>query len=301
MDQPKVERLLRLMMLLTSNRSNTVSDLSGRLGITERSVYRYIDTLREAGFVLKKDGSYFRIDKSSPYFKEISSLVHFTEEEAWVLKSAIESIDENNLIKQNLKKKLYTVYNYRILADTVSKGKNARNINALVEAMEEEKQVIIRGYSSANSKRVNDRLTEPFAFTTNYIQVWAFDTVSETNKLFKISRMNGVEVCETPWQSKARHATARIDVFRISSTESLPVKLTMSLRAASLLAEEYPLAEKHLQRIDDNRWILEAEVCSYEGVGRFVTGLLNEMESIEPEEFRKFILIKTESGIKKIR
>jgi len=300
MDQPKMERMLRLMMMLTGNRSKTVSDLSERLGITERSVYRYIDTLREAGFVLKKDSNYFRIDKSSPYFKEISSLIHFTEEEAWVLKSAIESIDENNLIKQNLKKKLYTVYNYRILADTVSKGKNARNINALVEAMEEEKQVMIRGYSSANSRKVSDRLIEPFAFTTNYIQVWAFDTVSGTNKLFKISRMNRAEVCETPWQSKERHLTARIDVFRISSSEVLPVRLTMSLRAASLLTEEYPLAEKHLKRINDNRWILETEVCSYEGVGRFVSGLLNEMEQIEPDEFRQFIRMKIESGIKKL-
>lgn len=298
MDQPKVERLLRLMMLLTSNRSHTVADLSERLGITGRSIYRYIDTLRGAGFVIKKDGNYFRIDKSSPYFKEISSLVHFTEEEAWVLKSAIESIDENNLIKQNLKKKLYTVYNYRILAETVSKGKNARNINALVQAMEEEKQVTIRGYSSANSKMVSDRRIEPFAFTTNYIQVWAFDTESGTNKLFKVSRMNRVEVCETTWQSKARHLTAGIDVFRISSSEVLPVRLIMSLRAASLLTEEYPLAEKHLKRINDNRWILETEVCSYEGVGRFVSGLLNEMEKIEPEEFRNFIVKKIESGIK---
>lgn len=301
MDQPKVDRLLRLMMLLTANRGNTVNDLSDRLGITARSVYRYIDTLREAGFVIKKNNNFYRIDKSSPYLKEISNLVHFTEEEALVLKSAIESIDENNLIKQNLKKKLYTVYNYRILADTVSKGKNARNINALVEAMEEEKQVIIRGYSSANSKRVNDRLTEPFAFTTNYIQVWAFDTVSETNKLFKISRMNGVEVCETPWQSKARHATARIDVFRISSTESLPVKLTMSLRAASLLTEEYPLAEKYLQCINDNHWVFEAGVCSYDGVGRFVSGLLGEIFQIEPDEFKQHIISKLENNLMNLK
>ncbi|KAF5064222.1 WYL domain protein [anaerobic digester metagenome] len=301
MDQPKVERLLRLMMLLTANRSNTVSDLSERLGITERSVYRYIDTLRESGFVIKKDNNCFRIDKSTPYFKELSSLVHFTEEEAWVLKSAIESIDENNLIKQNLKKKLYTVYNYRILADTVSKGKNARNINALIEAIEEGKQVIIKGYSSANSKRVSDRLIEPFAFTTNYIQVWAFDTASGSNKLFKVSRMNRVEVCEMPWQSKAMHFAARIDIFRISSNAVLPVKLTMSLRAASLLTEEYPLAEKHLQHLDDNHWILKTNVCSYDGVGRFVSGLLDEMKCIEPEDFRKFIIRKIENGVTKLK
>lgn len=301
MDQPKMERLLKLMMLLTANRTYTVSDLAYRLDTTVRTIYRYIDTLREAGFIIKKDNKCYRIDKSSPYFKDISSLIHFTEEEALVLKSAIESIDENNLIKQNLKKKLYTVYDYRILAETITKGKNAQNINSLVEAIQAERQVILRGYSSAHSSKVSDRLVEPFAFTTNYIQIWAFDTVSETNKLFKVSRISKVEVSETPWQSKERHTETQIDIFRISSKESLPVKIVMSLRAANLLIEEYPLAEKHLQRINDNRWILQTEVCSYEGVGRFVNGLINEIEYIEPEEFRQFLVQKLETGLKKIK
>lgn len=301
MDQPKIERLLRLMMLLTANRNQTVSDIAARLEITERSVYRYIESLREAGFIVKKQNNCYRIDKSSPYFKDISSLIHFTEEEAWVLKNAIESIDENNLIKQNLKKKLYTVYDYRILAETVARGKHAQNINALVEAIEEGKQATLRGYSSANSKNITDRLVEPFAFTTNYIQIWAFDTASETNKLFKVSRINKVEVGETPWQSKEKHCKSRIDIFRISSSECLPVKVNMTLRAASLLTEEYPLAEKYLQRIDDNHWILETEVCGYEGIGRFVTGLLNEVEAIEPEEFRLFLANKIETGLKNLK
>lgn len=301
MDQPKVDRLLRLMMLLTANRGNTVNDLSDRLGITARSVYRYIDTLREAGFVIKKNNNFYRIDKSSPYLKEISNLVHFTEEEALVLKSAIESIDENNLIKQNLKKKLYTVYNYRILAETVTKGKNARNINVLVDAMQQEKQVMVKGYSSANSKKVSDRLIEPFAFTTNYIQMWAFETATGNNKLFKVSRMNRVEICETSWQSKELHKAGSLDVFRISSNQHLPVKLNMSLRAASLLTEEYPLAEKYLQCINDNHWVFEARVCSYDGVGRFVSGLLGEIFQIEPDEFKQHIISKLENNLMNLK
>jgi predicted DNA-binding transcriptional regulator YafY len=115
MDQPKLERLLRLMKMLTANSYLTVEDIAEKLSISTRSVYRYIDNFREAGFVIKKQNNCIRLDKSSPYFKDISELIHFTEEEAYILKSAIESIDENNLLKQNLKKKLYTVYNYKIL------------------------------------------------------------------------------------------------------------------------------------------------------------------------------------------
>jgi len=56
--------------------------------------------------VIKRRDGCIRLDKSSPYFKEISELIHFTEEEAYILKSAIESIDENNILKQNLEEKV---------------------------------------------------------------------------------------------------------------------------------------------------------------------------------------------------
>ena len=107
MDQPKLERLLRLMKMLTANTEYTIDDLAERLMMSRRTVYRYIDTFREAGFVIKKSGEHIRLDKESPHFKDISQLIHFTEEEAVILKSAIENIDDDNLLKQNLKRKLY--------------------------------------------------------------------------------------------------------------------------------------------------------------------------------------------------
>ena len=105
--------------MLTANNSLTVDEIALNLGITSRSVYRYIDTFREAGFVIKKNDSYIKPDKSSSHFKEITDLLHFSNVEIYILKSAIESIDENNLIKQNLKTKLYMVYNYNVLAETI--------------------------------------------------------------------------------------------------------------------------------------------------------------------------------------
>ncbi len=289
MDQPKFDRLLRIMKMLTSNITYSIADLAERMDMSERTIYRYIDTFREAGFVIKKTDDSVRIDRSSPYFKEISSLVHFTDEEAYILKSAIESIDENNLIKQNLKKKLYTVYNYKILAKTVIRGKNAMNVNHLVEAMEKNKQVMLHDYSSAHGGDVRTRLVEPFAFTTNYIQLWAYEPGSMENKLFKLSRIASVEIMENPWIFGHLHEEGFMDVFRISSDVQLPVQLKLSLRAAHLLTEEYPLAEKHLTKIDENHWVLETPVCSYEGVGRFVMGLLNEIQIEGSTEFKEFV------------
>jgi predicted DNA-binding transcriptional regulator YafY len=296
MDQPKLERLLRLMKMLTANNSYTVTELAGKLDMSIRTVYRYIDTFREAGFVVKKKNECIALDKSSPYFRDISELIHFTEEEAYILKSAIESIDENNLLKQNLKKKLYTVYNYKILADTVVSGKNARNVQLLSEAMEQKHQTVLKNYSSAHGNDIRDRLVEPFAFTTNYVQVWCFCPVENKNKLFKVSRIQSVEILSEKWINESYHQTGFIDIFRMNSEEVYPVKLKLGLRAASLLEEEYPLAGKYLQKISDNAWILETDVCTFEGVGRFIMGLPDEIEIISPEELKSFVREKQKNN-----
>lgn len=275
--------------MLTANNSLTVDEIADKLAISSRSVYRYIDTFRDAGFVIKKTNNCPKLDKSSPYFKDISELIHFTEEEAFILKSAIENIDENNLLKQNLKKKLYTVYNYNILAETIVSGKNGRNVGQLVQAIENKKRVVLKNYSSAHGNDIRDREVEAYAFTTNYVQVWCYCPEENKNKLFKISRIGSVEILPEAWQQEAKHQSGYIDVFRMNSNETKPVKLKLGLRAANLLTEEFPLASKYLNKLSDNEWIFESEVCSYDGVGRFVMGLLDDIEIIETPELQKHI------------
>ncbi len=289
MDQPKLERLLRLMKLLTANSYLTVENIAEKLGITTRSVYRYIDTFRSAGFVIKKKNGCIRLDKSSPYFKDISELIHFTEEEAYILKSAIESIDENNILKQNLKKKLYTVYDYKILAETIVNGRHSKNVRHLVQAMEERRTVILKKYASSHGNDIRDRRVEAFAFTTNYEQVWCYCLEDSDVKLFRVSRIGEVEVLQEPWQHEAAHQSGYIDIFRMHSNVKMRVILKMGLRSSSLLMEEFPLASKQMKRISDNEWMLDTEVCSYEGVGRFVLGLPGEISIIDSPEFMQYI------------
>ncbi len=189
MDQPKLERLLRLMKLLTANTTYNIDQLAERLQMSRRTVYRYIDTFRDAGFVIKKSGEHIRLDKESPHFKDISQLVHFTEEEAVILKSAIENIDDTNLLKQNLKRKLYSVYDNKTLADTIVKGRLSGIVHNLVGAIAEKRQVVLQAYRSARGAAVRDRRVEPFAFTTNYVNIWCYDTEDGLCKLFKTSRI----------------------------------------------------------------------------------------------------------------
>ena len=289
MDQPKIERMLRLMKMLTANTSYTVDELAERLSMSRRTIYRYIDTFREAGFVIKKSDNYIRLDKASPHFKDISQLVHFTEEEAVILKRAIESIDDTNMLKLNLKRKLYSVYDNKILADTIVRGSNAATVHALIEAIESEQQVILHNYRSSHGGVVRDRRVEPFAFTTNYVQVWCYDTESNSCKLFKLSRIGSAEVLDTVWQHKAEHKRDTIDIFRMNGTERHRVRLELGMLAHNLLIEEYPLAEAHLTPIDKEHWLLDTEVASYAGVARFVVGLMDDIRIVDTPDLERYL------------
>ena len=54
MDQPKFERLLRLMRLLSGNVTYSIDELAQKLEMSERTIYRYIDTFKAAGFAVEK-------------------------------------------------------------------------------------------------------------------------------------------------------------------------------------------------------------------------------------------------------
>ncbi|MBS6459522.1 MAG: WYL domain-containing protein [Alistipes sp.] len=288
MDQPKIERMLRLMKMLTANVEYSVDDIAARLDMSRRTIYRYIDTFRDAGFVIKKSGQCIRLDKESPHFKDISQLVHFTEEEAVILRRAIESIDDTNTLKLNLKRKLYSVYDSKTLADTVVKGHNAGNIHSLIEAIENRRQVVLRNYHSAHS--IRDRKVEPFGFTTNYVNVWCYDTEDDKCKIFKTARIDGVEILDDVWQHESEHEEGFIDIFRMIGSARIHVRLELGLLSRNLLLEEYPLAEEYVSQIAPEHWLLETDVANLHGVGRFIAGLLDDIRIIEPHGLKTYLL-----------
>ena len=283
MEQPKLERMLRLMKLMTANVNYTVNDLAERLGTTYRSIYRYIDTFKDAGFVVQKlEGGIYKLGKESRYFKDISQLVHFTDEEAHIVNQLIEGLDDTNTLKQNLRRKLTSVYNCTSMATSIVKGRNATNVNMLLEAMEMRRQVKLRDYASSHTGVVRDRVVEPFGFTTNYVQLWCYEPESGMNKLFKISRIGAVVMLDEEWQHADNHAEGYIDIFRMTGFEQHRVQLRLGLLARNLLIEEYPLAERDITPLEDGCWLLDTKVCNFVGIGRFVMGLAEDIEVLTP-------------------
>lgn len=266
-----------------------MNEIKEKFSVSERTAYRYLHILKEVGFLVERTNGYYKVNKNEGEGKSISDLLHFSEEEAWILSKAIHSIDDSVGIKNDLVKKLYSLYDFGRVAQPIIKKEYSENIHSIITAIKEKKQILLRKYKSANSNIVRDRLVEPVSFTTNFISIWCYEPESRENKLFKTARIGKTEILQKKWQNEPEHRPGKVDVFRMSSFDSFPVKLRLSLRAANLLCEEYPLAEKYLLPENDNHFIFETGVCSYEGVGRFVMGLLDELEILETEAFKKYI------------
>ncbi len=290
MDQPKIERLLRIMRMLSSNVNYSIKDLSYHLGISYRSVYRYLDSFREAGFIVRKDGDYYHLESSDPNLRDLSQLIYFTEEEAFIVNKVINGIDDSTVLKQNLRRKLACIYNPSPLSDCLVRGQNSHNVRILAQAIKERRQVILRNYTSPYMENLGDVIVEPFAFTVNYGQVWCYDCNAEESRLFQTSRLESVNILEKPWENEDCHDMGNIDVFRMSSKMEYRVKLKLGVESKNFLIEEYPLAERDLRQIGAKKWLLDTKVSSMEGVGRFIMGLAHDIEIVGCARLRKYIL-----------
>ena len=289
MDQTKIVKLLRLMKLLTGNVSRTIDNLALEMGTTPRTIYRYIDSIRDAGFVVNKlYGNVFAMGKVSHGLSDFNKLIYFTEEEAYITAKLIEGIDNNNILKRDLQRKLASVYDSTSIANYIDNSANAANVEALAAAIKHKKQVVLKQYQSAHSNEARDRLVEPIEFSANMIDIWAFDVDNCDNRVFKVARIQSVEETNEAWQHEAEHKALRPDVFRMTGPLEEHIVLQLDTRAKSLLLEEFPLAEKDLKRVE-GKWILSTTIHRFEGVGRFVLGLAADIVIVEGDGLRSYL------------
>lgn len=289
MDQPKFERMLRLMKMMSGNINYTIDELSERLEMSQRTIYRYIDTFKSAGFAVTRIyTNTYKIEKAPKVLPDFDQLLYFSEEESYLINSLIDALSPTNSLKKGIKEKLAVVYSQTAIADYVDKRSNAMHVQELTRAAEEKMKVVLKDYESGNSHTIRDRLVEPYGFTSDYIDVCAFDLEDGRNKTFKIDRIGSVEVLDRPWTEEKSHRRQKMDIFRMSGQVISHLKWQMTVKAKNLLIEEYPLAAKEIKG-KGNDWILDTDICNWAGACRFYVGLATEIKVIDSPEFEKYV------------
>jgi predicted DNA-binding transcriptional regulator YafY len=287
-DQPKIQRLLRLMLLLSGGRKYSCKEIAERLGILERSVYRYLNTLESAGLVVNRNGGYNLLLEESAS-KGLQRLFHFTGEEAYILYRLLEQVDGSPSVKSRLIKKLHTLYDFRSLIE-IQGSSVLEHVTMLKEAIAAKKTVLLHQYRSSNSQTITDRKIEPFAFLPAYEGVWALDTEDKQPKQFLLSRIREVEILPAGQRFISLHRQPFTDAFRMSAAQPVAtLHLRLTLKARNLLQEEFPLAMEYVKESGE-RYLLTIPVADYNGIGRFVMGLPEDVEIINNKAFKDFLM-----------
>ena len=188
MELGKLERQLKLMALLAGNTNLTNDEIASKLSLSKRSVYRYLEAFREMGFIVERSGDIYRLDKNSPFFREISGSVMFTEDEAATISQLLASVSDNSTRVRNLRRKLERLYDYKVLENHETDLRLGENVSRLYEAVKQHLTVVLKSYRSLHGNTVSDRIVEPYRFMNSNDDIRCYEPASGQNKTFKIRR-----------------------------------------------------------------------------------------------------------------
>lgn len=291
-DYTKVHRVLRLILFLSNSYAKTKDECTSFLGIRDTAFYSYCNLLKDIGFNLSQKNGRYRIDYSGGDSEILRNILHFSEEESYLLSRTIDHLNEKPGVSERLKKKLVIFLNGEQVVDNYVLREKSEKVQSLQKALKEKKQVLLVNYSSGNSETIRNRLVEPFEFKDDFNLIWAFDTELKQNRQFKIIRIQDIIDSPLNWEYERQHRSKPVDIFRNTGELNRKVSMQLNIKARNLLTEEYPLAEKHIKQLKGNKFEFNASVAKYEGPGRFALGLAENIEALGDDGFLEYLRSK---------
>jgi proteasome accessory factor C len=287
-NQNKILRVLQLITILKKEPAKSIRFLAGVLESTDRTVYRYLDLVKELGFELHKDhNNKFQIVGGDQY-QQIS----FSNEEVSLLRDLVLSTGKDSKLKDSLLQKIYLQSELAIQGNHILKANLGRMVEKINYSITEKKRILLKGYHSLNTQKISDRIIEPIALTDNYNSVCGFEVETQLNKYYNLERITEVIQLEDEQQFHQFHQLDEMDVFGFSEKngQKFSVELLVSLRAYILLKEQYPKIDNYITKeINTEKYRVKINVNNPKPITRFILGLKEDIEVIGSKSFLKHI------------
>jgi predicted DNA-binding transcriptional regulator YafY len=279
--------VLQLIALLKKEPAKSIRFLAGVLESTDRTVYRYLDLVKELGFELHKDhNNKFQIVGGDEY-QQIS----FSNEEVSLLRDLVLSTGKDSKLKDSLLQKIYLQSELAIQGNHILKANLGRMVEKINYSITEKKRILLKGYHSLNTQKISDRIIEPITLTDNYNSVCGFEVETQLNKYYNLERITEVVIIDEVQEFGELHQLDEIDVFGFSEKNGLKfsVELLVSLRAYILLKEQYPKIDNHITReINAEKYRVKIDVNNPKPITRFILGLNEDIEILGSKFYIKY-------------
>jgi predicted DNA-binding transcriptional regulator YafY len=288
-NQHKILRVLQLITLLKKAPPKSIRFLAGVIESTDRTVYRYLDLVKELGFELHKDhNNKFQIVGGDEY-QQIS----FSNEEVLLLRDLVMTTGKDNKLRDSLLQKIYLQSELAIQGNHILKANLGKMVEKINSSISENKRIVLKGYHSLNTQKISDRIIEPITLTDNYNSVCGFEIETQLNKYYNLERITEVIQLEEEHQFHQLHQMDEMDVFGFSEKngQKFSVELLVSLRAYILLKEQYPKIDSFITKeINSEKYRVKIDVNNPKPITRFILGLKEDIEVVGSESFLKHLL-----------
>lgn len=316
----RLHRLLGIIMLIDSRGTMKANQLAKILETSERSIYRDIDILCEAGIPIMSvpgpNGGYSFMDN---YKLNIGALEN-NDAVTLLLSSMGVIADKNTETADHLKNAMIKLENSlseehrkeiqrakeKFLVDSEpwwGKRIENRHIDIIREAVLNLKKIKV--YYKKYDADASERILRPYGVVVKDSE-WYMAAFCETKndlRIFKCSRIESVEVMEESfiiprdfdlekfWESSKQQFVKKS--LGRANPDFYPVKVKLKEKYKSLL-KGFSISSS-IQ--SENKWIYDIDMLSFETACSVIFPLSDRIEVLEPPELRDYILKKAEKII----
>lgn len=292
-NSPKYRLLAILKNLLERPYYYTRKMLATQYNVNADTIKKDFNELRDADFMVTLDEKYRYAIVPNKSMEFLEDVLFFTEaEKDYLLEALIKSnVPDRRLEK--IREKLETIYDVSKLGSSLFSKTFLTKANLLEQAKQQKRVVKLINYRSTNSSDVTDRMIEPFSVSTKEDILHAFDTNKKEIRHFRISRIERVEIQNTPWQYETQHYVMATDPFRIVKDQQVRVHIKLKVGGYNELIERFPLTQAYLHPSAEEADVFDFECKvneSFYGLTNFILGYHEHIiEIVEPESLIEHI------------
>lgn len=281
--QTSIERIFQLISKLSGTRYYSVKELTEYFNCDENTIYRDKIIIENIGYdIERKDGKF----KIKSYLDKNFKL---GEAENKIVLSAIEAYKIPSTEKEIILKKLNHGNNI-LTPELLRIISQLDMIKTISYAIQQKRNIHIYQYQTTNpSSPLRDRIVIPLHYDENKQILQAYE--NNVVKNFRLSRMKGVDISEVMVDIDKKVKVHQIDPFGFAGELNNQIEFFMTDRATALISEEFPEVKTFIQSIVDPAFthVIKVNVAGFEGIGRFVLGMMTEIKIIGDYHFKTYI------------
>ncbi len=281
----KVIRIFKLIGYLSDFPPKTAEKLSQLIDVSVKTVYKDLHLIESLGYETEKDHlhrySIKHFSRSEYHLDESEKkLIIAVIKEAGLSKTAVTSIT------QKLKSSTFPdAANFNIM-------KQLHLIRVLIDAISQKIPLTIKNYKSTTAgANLRDRHVLPLYFDEMRMSVTAYDFEKEQTRIYKVARMTDIIPFSVSSNAVIPEDTPIVDTFGYAGRMEIDIAMLMTRRASSILYEEFMMSHPNISDSADDEFpfMFKSKVCGYEGVGRFVLGMMTEIKVVGDEGFKLYL------------